>query len=234
MPLLTINGTDKLESGFRSKFNNNAQLLITGFTDNGDGTVTVTLFGGGSLPMALTGSFYTKSQVNTLVAPATAQATYTTLGLVSIATLLEVNAGATENKVVVPFTAKYSTLFPFKGDFEVRESDPSNPDYEPGYTTGDVVVNDDILYRSITDNNYGDVLDEAFWTSLTPIPTPLEPISDTSDANGEFDVISYGIGDFPTVTIYDSDGIQSPAQYDNTNKKIIGLNPSSNFTARFI
>lgn len=58
-------------------------------------------------------------------------------------------------------------------------------------------------------------------------------ISGTSDVNGEFDVSSYPIGEFPNVTIYDTNGLQSPAQYSNTDKKIYFLNPSETFNARF-
>ena len=68
MPLQLIQSTDKLQSGFRAKANSNTNLIITGFTDNGDGTVTVALYGGTSLTLTLTTSFYTKAQVLALIA----------------------------------------------------------------------------------------------------------------------------------------------------------------------
>lgn len=58
-------------------------------------------------------------------------------------------------------------------------------------------------------------------------------ISDTSDANGEYDVSSIVTSEFPLFTIYDENGMQASYQYDNTNKKIIFMPPSTNFTARF-
>lgn len=59
-------------------------------------------------------------------------------------------------------------------------------------------------------------------------------IADTSDVNGEYDASGDDIREFPVVTIYDQNGLQSPAQYDNENKKIVGMAASTAFTARFI
>jgi len=59
-----ILSTDKLQSGFRAKYNLSVAEIITSFTDNGDGTITANLFGGGTLTINGTTSFYTKSEIN--------------------------------------------------------------------------------------------------------------------------------------------------------------------------
>lgn len=61
-----ILSSDKLQSGFRAKYNLSVAQIITSFTDNGDGTVTANLFGGTTLTMDLTDSFYTKTEINAL------------------------------------------------------------------------------------------------------------------------------------------------------------------------
>jgi hypothetical protein len=68
MAIAYILSTDKLQSGFRAKYNLSVAEIITSFTDNGDGTVTAALFGGGTLTMDITSSFYTKSEINALIA----------------------------------------------------------------------------------------------------------------------------------------------------------------------
>lgn len=63
----TILSTDKLQSGFRAKFNANVALLITDIVDNGDGTATVELQGGTNFVVDLGTSFYTKPEVQALI-----------------------------------------------------------------------------------------------------------------------------------------------------------------------
>lgn len=58
-------------------------------------------------------------------------------------------------------------------------------------------------------------------------------VTGTSDINGEYDTSAVGLGEFPLFICFDENGIQQPYQYDNANKKIIYMNPSKNFTARF-
>lgn len=58
-------------------------------------------------------------------------------------------------------------------------------------------------------------------------------VTGTSDSNGEYDTSGLGLGEFPLFICFDENGIQQPYQYDNANKKIIYMNPSTNFTARF-
>lgn len=65
--LQTILPTDKLQSGFRAKFNANVALLITDIIDNGDGTATVELQGGTNFVVDFSISFYTKAQVQALI-----------------------------------------------------------------------------------------------------------------------------------------------------------------------
>jgi hypothetical protein len=62
-----ILSTDKLQSGFRAKYNLSVAEIIISFVDNGDGTVTANLFGGGTLTMDLTTSFFTKAEVVSLI-----------------------------------------------------------------------------------------------------------------------------------------------------------------------
>lgn len=68
MAVQYILSTDKLQSGFRAKYNLSVAEIITGFLDNGDGTVTASKFGGGTFTIDFTTSFYTKTQINALLA----------------------------------------------------------------------------------------------------------------------------------------------------------------------
>ncbi len=71
------------------------------------------------------------------------------------------------------------------------------------------------------------------WFAWVELSQAFDPIPGTSDASGEFDLSSYDIPEYPNVTIYDKDGLQSTAQYDNANKKIVFLNASENFTFKY-
>lgn len=66
MAVQYILSTDKLQSGFRAKYNESVAQIITGFTDNGDGTITAALFGGGQLIINATTSFFTKTEITSL------------------------------------------------------------------------------------------------------------------------------------------------------------------------
>jgi hypothetical protein len=63
-----ILSTDKLQSGFRAKYNSSVNQIITGFTDNDDGTATAALYGGSTLTIDFTDSFFTKAEVLALLA----------------------------------------------------------------------------------------------------------------------------------------------------------------------
>jgi len=73
MAVQYILSTDKLQSGFRAKYNLSVAQIITSFVDNGDGTVTANLFGGTTLTMDLTDSFFTKAEIIALLADLAAQ-----------------------------------------------------------------------------------------------------------------------------------------------------------------
>lgn len=71
MAVSYILSTDKLQSGFRAKYNLSVAQIITSFVDNGDGTITANLFGGTTLTMDLTDSFFTKAEIMALLADIT-------------------------------------------------------------------------------------------------------------------------------------------------------------------
>lgn len=83
----------------------------------------------------------------------------------------------------------------------------------------------------VPDNDY-DLVPK--WYVDLALGDPGILITGTSDSNGEYDASAEGIRGFPVVTIYDQNELQSAAQYDNTNKKIVGMAASTAFTARFI
>lgn len=63
-----ILSTDKLQSGFRAKYNFSVAEIITGFIDQGNGTVNAVQFDATTLPIDLTTSFFTKSEIIALFA----------------------------------------------------------------------------------------------------------------------------------------------------------------------
>lgn len=75
MAVSYILSTDKLQSGFRAKYNLSVAEIITLFTDNGDGTVTATQFDSTTLPIDLTVSFFTKAEIMALLADITPSVT---------------------------------------------------------------------------------------------------------------------------------------------------------------
>lgn len=68
MAVQYILSTDRLQSGFRAKYNLTAAEIITGFTDNGDGTISVAKFGGATFTIDATDSFFTKAEITALFA----------------------------------------------------------------------------------------------------------------------------------------------------------------------
>lgn len=54
-----------------------------------------------------------------------------------------------------------------------------------------------------------------------------------SDINGEYDLSSSGIQEFPIATIYDENELQATYAYDNSDKTIKFMPPSTAFTIRF-
>lgn len=68
MSIQLILSTDKLQSGFRAKYNTSVNEIWVSLTDNNNGTVTIEKFSGGTIIASLTGSFFTKSEVTSLIA----------------------------------------------------------------------------------------------------------------------------------------------------------------------
>lgn len=68
MAVQLIQPTDKLQSGFRAKYNETANEIIIEFVDQGDGTARAIQFDATWLTLDLTGSFFTKQQVIDLLA----------------------------------------------------------------------------------------------------------------------------------------------------------------------
>lgn len=116
MAITNILTSDKIQV-FRTKFNAAIAEIWESAVDNGDGTVTITKHGAGTYTFDLGTSFFTKDEINALLVSLT-QATTETLGSVELATLDEVNEGSDEERVITPFTAANSTLFPLKGAWD--------------------------------------------------------------------------------------------------------------------
>lgn len=68
MAVQYILSTDKLQSGFRAKYNLSVAEIPVSYVDNGDGTITVNLFGGGTKTINGTISFFTKAEIIALFA----------------------------------------------------------------------------------------------------------------------------------------------------------------------
>jgi hypothetical protein len=120
MPITTfqpILSTDKLQSGFRAKINADIALLITDIVDNGDGTLTVPLQGGTDFQSDLTTSFYTKLQVQNLIAAVQAAVWGNITGDVTDQTDVVGNLG-----IITPIDA-----ITFSVNFAVESGDPDNP-----------------------------------------------------------------------------------------------------------
>jgi hypothetical protein len=78
MAVELILSTDKLQSGFRAKYNASANEIITAVADNGDGTATLTKKSTGTFTLNLTTSFFTKAQVTALISALVSPFTYFT------------------------------------------------------------------------------------------------------------------------------------------------------------
>lgn len=96
-------------------------------------------------------------------------------------------------------------------------------------TPANTIVVDYIIVPSSSSG----ALPYSYYGSAGGDPANSKLISGTSDVNGEFDLSGAGLGEFPLFTIYDDNGLQAQYSYDNANKKIIYMPPSTAFTARF-
>lgn len=120
MPITTfqdILSTDKLQSGFRAKFNANVALLITDIVDNGDATATVELQGGTNFIVDFSISFYTKAEVQALITAVQAAVWGSITGDVTVQTDVVGNLG-----IITPIDALL-----FSVNFAVESGDPDNP-----------------------------------------------------------------------------------------------------------
>lgn len=68
MAVQLILPSDKLQSGFRAKYNSSANAIWITAEDNGDGTVTITKFDTSTIILDLTDSFFTKTEITDLLA----------------------------------------------------------------------------------------------------------------------------------------------------------------------
>lgn len=105
MAIQKILGTDKLRSGFRVKYNETVDEIIS---DNGsvdsNGVLSFPTFGGGSRTANLADRFYTIAQINQILSGVLFGATTTTAGLVELATEAEALALEDGNRVITPAT----------------------------------------------------------------------------------------------------------------------------------
>ena len=68
MAVQPILSTDKLQSGFRAKYNTTVNEIIISATDNGDGTAALNQYDATNIPLDLTTSFFTKAEITALLA----------------------------------------------------------------------------------------------------------------------------------------------------------------------
>lgn len=68
MAVQPILSTDKLQSGFRAKYNSSVNEIIISATDNGDGTAALNQYDSTNIQLDLTTSFFTKSEITALLA----------------------------------------------------------------------------------------------------------------------------------------------------------------------
>jgi hypothetical protein len=226
MAIQKILGSDKLESGFRSKYNETVDEIWVNIQDNGDGTITVTKSNGTTFTRTLTSSFYTKQQVLDLLT-GNNPATEDNAGIAELATLTETNTGEDDARIITPFKAKYSTLFAFKGRW-ISEFNYDPDEIElSGYSVDMVVHHNGIIYLSLIDFNLIEPgTDEAKWQAIGGGVEP-EPITKTGadvDGNGDLDLSGSGLPEYAKLSVY-VDGILNAyqIQYNNTTKIMSGF-----------
>lgn len=102
MAVRVINGTDTLESGFRAKYNETIQQIVTSGSIDGSLKIVLTKYGGETIEIDLSGLIYSKAQVDTIAGVEIA--TEETLGVGQIATVEEVMEGDEGQAWVTPST----------------------------------------------------------------------------------------------------------------------------------
>jgi len=186
MPITTfqnILSTDKLQSGFRAKFNANVALLITDIVDNGDGTITVTLQGGTNFQVDLGTSFYTKAEVASLI------------GAVTTVAWGDITGNVQDQTDVV---GNYGIISPIddilvSGNFAVDGADPDNPFGSfpaSGYSSFSVPgISGTGWQLLIKENSATEIKFRIYnsawqaWVSITPSADVITKTRTTSDAD---------------------------------------------------
>lgn len=105
MAIQKINSSDRIQSGFRAKYNATVDEIWTSVVDQGDGTLKITKFSGATVVVSLASSFYTKSELQSVIA-GVSQATTETAGILRIATEQEATAGISLITAITPVTLR--------------------------------------------------------------------------------------------------------------------------------
>lgn len=216
MAITNILTSDKIQV-FRTKFNAAIAEIWISAVDNGDGTVTVTKHGGGEYTFDLGTSFFTKDEINELLVSLT-QATTETLGSVELATVDEVNEGSDEERVITPFTAANSTLFPLKGAWD------SDSALDGFYLLNFIAFHEGAFYLSLEGDELAGNLaepgtDDTKWQIVggspasVPIPNSTTTYLSLSDLNTSYpsalvgqEILCESITDGPLIYKKGSDG----------------------------
>ena len=105
MAIQKIQPSDKLNSGFRSKYNATVDELWVSISDLGGGVIRISKFNGGSVDVPRNTSFYTKEDLRDIVS-GVGPATEENAGGIRIATDEEALAGNVSNAAITPATLK--------------------------------------------------------------------------------------------------------------------------------
>jgi hypothetical protein len=226
MAIQKILATDRIESGFRTKYNQTVDEIWVNILDLGNGSIRITKVDGTSINVSLTSSFYTKSQIQNLLT-GNLPATETTAGIVELATLTETNEGNDDGRVITPFKAKFSTLFPLKGNWSSTfGEDPGDP-LSGGYDTGMIVIYSGSFYLSLVDENKVEPgTDITKWEIVGATPNiEVNKTGADVDSNGDLDLSSLSLPDKPkNPTVYVNNITGSfQIQFNKSTKVISGL-----------
>lgn len=164
MAISKILPTDRLQSGFRTRYNATVDEIWVSISDKGNGSFEITKFNGQKISFNLQESFYTKAEIADLLS-GNDPASESTAGIVQIATLQEVNEGEDDGKVITPYKANISSLFPFKGIWKPDFNEQNTPQ-ESGYMAGMLVVFNGIIWISDVDYNISEPGSNANWTKI--------------------------------------------------------------------
>ncbi|WP_293916521.1 MULTISPECIES: hypothetical protein [unclassified Sphingobacterium] len=146
MAIQKINSSDKLQTGFRSKYNATVDELWVSAVDLGNGLIEITRFNNTKFQFQLTTSFYTKQELQSIVSgvsPSTEQ----TAGIIRIATEDEAAKGTNSSTAITPYTLALilasSTVKKNRLDLEADITiDWQNDIYKDGNTYATIIGND--------------------------------------------------------------------------------------------